>query len=123
MLEKRKIELVELHLELQKNNLVVWTGVNISARDPKTGLALIQSNDIRYEEMRTQPMVVDLEGKVVEGGYKPSSEVYSHLYIYNHRPDTPDEIPQEDVEKLHQRYRNVYGQYPNPLPSRRRPAF
>ena len=123
MLEKRKIELVELHLELQKNNLVVWTGVNISARDPKTGLALIQSNDIRYEEMRTQPMVVDLEGKVVEGGYKPSSEVYSHLYIYNHRPDTPDEIPQADVEKLHQRYRNVYGQYPNPLPSGTRPAF
>ena len=123
MLEKRKIELVELHLELQKNNLVVWTGVNISARDPKTGLALIQSNDIRYEEMRTQPMMVDLEGKVVEGGYKPSSDVYSHLYIYKHRPDTPDEIPQADVEKLHQRYRNVYGQYPNPLPSGTRPAF
>ena len=88
MLEKLKEELVELHLELPKNNLVVWTGGNVSARDPETGLVVIKASGIRYEEMRPQHMVVmDLDGKIVEGDYKPSSDAYSHLYIYKHRPD------------------------------------
>ncbi len=80
MLEKLKEELVDLHLELPKNNLVVWTGGNVSARDPETGLIVIKASGIRYEEMRPQHMVViDLDGKLVEGDYKPSSDVYSHL--------------------------------------------
>lgn len=88
MLEKLKEELVELHLELPKNNLVVWTGGNVSARDPQTGLVVIKASGIRYEEMHPQHMVVvDLDGKLVEGDYKPSSDVYSHLYIYRHRED------------------------------------
>ncbi len=88
MLEKLKEELVELHLELPKNNLVAWTGGNVSARDPKTGLVVIKASGIRYEEMRLQHMVVvDIDSKMVEGDFKPSSDVYSHLYIYKHRPD------------------------------------
>jgi L-ribulose-5-phosphate 4-epimerase len=88
MLEKLKEELVQLHLELPKYNLVVWTGGNVSARDPETGLVVIKASGIRYEEMRPQHMVVvDMNGKVVEGDYKPSSDLYSHLYIYQHRED------------------------------------
>jgi L-ribulose-5-phosphate 4-epimerase len=88
MLEKLKEELVQLHLELPRNNLVVWTGGNVSARDPESGLVVIKASGIRYEEMRPQHMVVvDLEGKMMEGDYKPSSDVYSHLYIYKHRAD------------------------------------
>lgn len=86
MLEKLKEELVQLHLELPKHDLVVWTGGNVSARDPGTGLVVIKASGIRYEEMRPQHMVVvDLEGNPVEGDYKPSSDVYSHLYVYRHR--------------------------------------
>jgi L-ribulose-5-phosphate 4-epimerase len=88
MLEKLKEELLQLHLELPKNNLVVWTGGNVSARDPGTGLVVIKASGIRYDEMRLEHMVVmDMDGNRVEGDYKPSSDVFSHLYIYKHRAD------------------------------------
>ena len=50
MLEKLKEELVQLHLELPKNNLVVWTGGNVSARDPETGLVVIKASGITFDE-------------------------------------------------------------------------
>jgi L-ribulose-5-phosphate 4-epimerase len=88
MLEKLKEELVELHLELPKHNLVVWTGGNVSARDAETGLVVIKASGVRYEEMRPEHMVLmDLDGKIIEGNLKPSSDTASHLYIYRHRPD------------------------------------
>lgn len=88
MLEKLKEELVYLHLKLVENQLVVWTGGNISARDPETGLIVIKASGIPYEGMGPQHMVVmNLDGKVVEGDLKPSSDVYSHIYIYKHRAD------------------------------------
>jgi L-ribulose-5-phosphate 4-epimerase len=88
MLQELKEKLLELHLELPKNNLVVWTGGNISARDPESGLVVIKASGIRYEEMRPEHMLVlDLDGKIVEGDFKPSSDTASHLYIYRHRAD------------------------------------
>ncbi|MGA2489160.1 MAG: L-ribulose-5-phosphate 4-epimerase [Anaerolineales bacterium] len=88
MLEKLKEELVQLHLELPKNNLVMWTGGNVSARDPLTDLVVIKPSGIRYEDLTPESMVVvDLNGKVVEGKYKPSSDTFAHVYIYRHRPD------------------------------------
>ena len=88
MLEQLKEELFLLHLELLKYNLVVWTGGNISARDPQTGLVVIKPSGVRYEQMRPEHMVVvDLEGRTVEGNLKPSSDTASHLYIYKHRSD------------------------------------
>lgn len=88
MLEQIKEELVPLHLELPKNNLVVWTGGNISARDPESGLVAIKPSGIHYEDLQAEHMVVlDLSGKVLEGDLKPSSDTSSHLYIYRHRPD------------------------------------
>ena len=80
MLEKLKEELVQLHLELPKHNLVVWTGGNVSARDPESGLVVIKASGVRYEDMRPEHMVVvDLDGKIVEGDFKPSSDTASHL--------------------------------------------
>jgi L-ribulose-5-phosphate 4-epimerase len=111
MLEKLKEELVELHLELPKNNLVVWTGGNVSARDPQTGLVAIKASGIRYEEMRPEHMtVVDLDGKVVEGDFKPSSDVYSHLYIYKHRPDVGG------VVHTHSVYATAFAAVNKPIP-------
>jgi L-ribulose-5-phosphate 4-epimerase len=111
MLEKLKEELVDLHLELPKNNLVVWTGGNVSARDPETGHVVIKASGIRYEEMRPQHMViVDLEGKMVEGDYKPSSDVYSHLYIYKHRPDVGG------VVHTHSTYATAFAAVNKPIP-------
>ena len=111
MLEKLKEELVELHLELPKNNLVVWTGGNVSARDPETGFIVIKASGIRYEEMQPQHMViVDIDGKMVEGDYKPSSDVYSHLYIYKHRADVGG------VVHTHSVYATAFAAVNKPIP-------
>jgi L-ribulose-5-phosphate 4-epimerase len=81
-------ELWRLHLELPKNNLVTWTGGNVSARDAQSGLVVIKPSGIRYDDLRPEHMVVvDLQGNIVEGSLKPSSDTASHLYIYRQRPD------------------------------------
>jgi L-ribulose-5-phosphate 4-epimerase len=111
MLEKLKEELVQLHLELPKNNLVVWTGGNVSARDLETGLVVIKASGIRYEEMRPEHMVVmDMDGKKVDGAFKPSSDVFSHLYIYTHRPDVLG------VVHTHSHYATAFAALGKPIP-------
>ena len=88
MLDKLKEQLVQLHLELPKNNLVVWTGGNVSARDPETGYVAIKPSGVRYEDLHPNHIVIlDLDGNIVEGDLKPSSDTASHLYIYRHRAD------------------------------------
>ena len=111
MLERLKEQLVQLHLELPKNDLVRWTGGNVSARDLQTGLVVIKASGIRYEEMRPEHMVVmDLDGKHLEGDYKPSSDVFSHLYIYKHRPDVGG------VVHTHSRYATAFASLGKPIP-------
>lgn len=111
MLEQLKEQLVQLHLELPKNDLVRWTGGNVSARDAETGLVVIKASGIRYEEMRPEHMVVmDLDGNRVEGDFKPSSDVYSHLYIYKHRPDVGG------VVHTHSRYATAFAAVGRPIP-------
>jgi len=88
MLESLRQEVYRLHLELPRHNLVVWTSGNVSGRDLETGLVAIKPSGVRYDDLTPENMViVDLEGKVVEGPLKPSSDVDAHLYIYRHRPD------------------------------------
>jgi L-ribulose-5-phosphate 4-epimerase len=88
MLETLRLEIYRLHLELPRNNLVTWTSGNLSGRDPDSGLVVIKPSGIRYEDLTPENMVVvDLEGKIVEGKYKPSSDTAAHLYVYRHRPE------------------------------------
>jgi L-ribulose-5-phosphate 4-epimerase len=111
MLELLKEQLLQLHLELPKNGLVVWTGGNVSARDAGTGLVVIKASGIRYEDMRAEHLVVmDLEGNVVEGGFKPSSDAFSHLYIYRHRPDV------FGIVHTHSRYATAFAAVGKAIP-------
>jgi L-ribulose-5-phosphate 4-epimerase len=111
MLEQLKTELVELHLELPRHELVVWTGGNVSARDSKTGLVVIKPSGVRYEDLRPEQMVVvDLQGQVVEGDLKPSSDTASHLYIYRHRPDVGG------VVHTHSPYATAFAAVGRPIP-------
>ncbi len=88
MLENLREELYQLHLELPRNKLVAWTSGNISGRDPITGLVVIKPSGVRYESLTPQKMVViDLEGRLVEGEYKPSSDTFAHVYVYRQRPE------------------------------------
>lgn len=111
MLEQLKEELYQLHLELPKHDLVVWTGGNVSARDPESGLVVIKPSGVRYEQLRPEHMVVvDLAGQPVEGRLKPSSDTASHLYIYRHRPDVGG------VVHTHSRYATAFAAVGRPIP-------
>jgi L-ribulose-5-phosphate 4-epimerase len=111
MLEKLKEQLYELHLELPKNNLVKWTGGNVSARDPLTGFVVIKPSGLRYEALRPEHMVIlDLDGKRVEGDLKPSSDTASHLYIYRHRPDI------NGIVHTHSPYATAFAALGKPIP-------
>jgi L-ribulose-5-phosphate 4-epimerase len=88
MLDQLKEQVWKLHLALPRNGLVVWTGGNVSARDPESGLVVIKPSGVLYDELRPEDhVVVNMEGDIVEGELKPSSDTASHLYIYRHRPD------------------------------------
>ncbi len=111
MLEKLKEELVRLHLELPKYNLVVWTGGNVSIRDVETGLVLIKPSGVRYGDLRPEHMVVvDLDGRVIEGSLKPSSDTASHLYVYRHRSDV------NGVVHTHSRYATAFAAIGKSIP-------
>ncbi len=110
-LESIRRELVDLHDELPRNGLVVWTGGNISARDPETGLVAIKPSGVRYGELTPESMVVvDLDGRIVEGDLKPSSDTASHLYIYRHRPDV------NGVVHTHSRYATAFAAVGRSIP-------
>lgn len=88
LLNQLRDEICRLHVELPRNNLVTWTSGNVSGRDPESGLVVIKPSGIRYHELTPENMVVvNLEGQVVEGSLKPSSDTFAHVYLYRHRPD------------------------------------
>lgn len=88
MLEALREQVAHFHQELPHNNLVAWTSGNVSGRDPDTGYVVIKPSGVRYPDLTPDKLVVvDLEGNVVEGELKPSSDTASHLYIYRHRDD------------------------------------
>lgn len=111
MLEHLKEEVYQLHLELPKNQLVVWTSGNVSARDPRTDYVVIKPSGVRYEDLRPEQMVVvGLDGQRIEGDLKPSSDTASHLYIYRHRPDV------NGVVHTHSPYATAFAALGQPIP-------
>ena len=86
MLEMLKSEVCEQNHELPNNGLVVGSGGNVSGRDPETGLIVIKPSGIKFSQLTPEKMViVDLNGKLIEGELKPSVDTGIHLYIYKHR--------------------------------------
>lgn len=111
MLDSIREQLYQLHLELPKQNLVTWTAGNISARDPETNLVVIKPSGVRYEHLRPEDMVVvNLEGDLIEGALKPSSDTASHLYIYQQRPDV------FGVAHTHSPYATAFAALGRPIP-------
>jgi len=88
MLEKLKEEVFKANLDLVKHGLVIFTWGNVSAIDRATGLVVIKPSGVSYEDMKADDMVViDLEGEVVEGKLKPSSDTATHLILYKSFPN------------------------------------
>lgn len=85
MLEKLKQEVLEANLDLVRNGLVILTWGNVSAIDRESGLVVIKPSGVSYSEMKAEDMVVvDLDGKIIEGDLRPSSDTPTHLAIYRH---------------------------------------
>ena len=83
MLEKLKEEVLKANLLLPKHNLVTFTWGNVSAIDREKGLIVIKPSGVEYDEMKASDMVVvDLDGNVVEGNLRPSSDTPTHIELY-----------------------------------------
>jgi L-ribulose-5-phosphate 4-epimerase len=88
MLEELKQQVLEANLDLVKHGLVIFTWGNVSAIDRNTGLVVIKPSGVSYDNMKAADMVVvDMEGKVVEGSLKPSSDTPTHLVLYKAFPE------------------------------------
>jgi len=88
MIRAIRAEVCALHAELTRWGLVTWTAGNVSARVPGEDLLVIKPSGISYDEICADNMVVtDLDGNLVEGEHKPSSDTAAHAYVYKHMPD------------------------------------
>jgi len=87
MLEELKKRVYEQNIALVRHGLVVLTWGNVSARDRETGLIVIKPSGVAYGSMKAEDMVVvDADGRTVEGKYRPSSDLPTHLYLYREYP-------------------------------------
>ncbi len=112
LLESLRREICGLHAELVRNRLVAWTSGNVSGRDSETGLVVIKPSGVRYEALTPENMViVDLDSKVVEGSYKPSSDTQAHVYVYRHRPDV------NGVVHTHSGFATAFASAGRPIPA------
>lgn len=83
MLEELKEKVCRANLDLVKHGLVIFTWGNVSAIDRESGLVVIKPSGVSYDGMKPSDMVVvDLEGNVVEGELRPSSDTPTHLVLY-----------------------------------------
>ncbi len=111
LLESIRHELVRLNQELPKNHLVTWTSGNVSIRDKETGYVAIKPSGVMFEDLTAEDMVVvDLDGKVVEGKRKFSSDTASHLYIYRYMPEV------FGVVHTHSNYATAFAAIGKPIP-------
>ena len=87
MLEELKDRVCRANLDLVRHGLVLFTWGNVSAIDRESGLVVIKPSGVSYDDMKPEDMVVvDLDGKVVEGCLNPSSDTPTHVVLYKAFP-------------------------------------
>ena len=88
MLENLKVQVLQANLLLPEYNLVTFTWGNVSGIDRESGLVVIKPSGVSYDSMTKDDMVVvDLDGHVVEGKWRPSSDTPTHLALYKAYPN------------------------------------
>jgi L-ribulose-5-phosphate 4-epimerase len=86
--ERLRQEVCAMNCELPRQGLVTWTSGNVSGRDPETGYVVIKPSGVAYADLTPANMVVvDLDGKVIEGPLRPSVDTATHLVVYRERAD------------------------------------
>ena len=111
LLDQLRDEICHLHNELPRNNLVTWTSGNVSGRDPESGLVVIKPSGVPYDKLTPENMVVvNLDGKIVEGTLKPSSDTFAHVYVYRHRPEV------NGIVHTHSTFATAWAAVGRPIP-------
>ncbi|MEC1375919.1 L-ribulose-5-phosphate 4-epimerase [Heyndrickxia oleronia] len=112
MLEKLKAEVLEANLSLPKYNLVTFTWGNVSGIDRDSGLVVIKPSGVEYEKLKLEDLVVvDLEGNIVEGQLRPSSDTKTHLVLYKHFSDIGG------IVHTHSTWATIWSQAKKDLPA------
>lgn len=112
MLEKLKTEVLEANLEIVRRGLVLYTFGNASGIDRQAGLVAIKPSGVPYETMKPADLVVtDLEGKIVEGTLRPSSDLATHLHLYREFPSIGG------VVHTHSEYATAWAQAGREIPA------
>lgn len=112
LLENLRNIVWKCNLELPKNDLVKMTSGNVSGRDPESGLVVIKPSGVSFEDLTPEDIVVvDMEGRVVEGKLKPSTDTDTHLYVYNRRPDV------FGIVHTHSPYASSFAALGHPIPA------
>jgi L-ribulose-5-phosphate 4-epimerase len=109
--EALRREVCALHMELARNGLVAWTSGNLSARVPGEELMVIKASGIPYAELAPDSIVVcDLQGELVEGSLRPSSDAATHGYIYREMPEVGG------IAHTHSAYATAWAIRGEPIP-------
>ena len=112
MLENLKEEVFKANMLLPKYNLVTFTWGNVSGIDREKGLVVIKPSGVEYEKMTKEDMVVvDLEGNVVEGNLRPSSDTATHIELYKNFKDI------KGIVHTHSTYATIWAQAGINLPA------
>ena len=111
MYESLKQRVYEANLDLQRQGLVVLTWGNVSAIDRDKGIVAIKPSGVRYEDLSPESIVlVDLEGRVVAGTLKPSSDTATHVELYRRFARVGG------VCHTHSMYATMWSQAQRPIP-------
>jgi L-ribulose-5-phosphate 4-epimerase len=104
-------EVCDLHAQLTKYQLVIWTAGNVSARVPGHDLMVIKPSGVDYDALTADDMVVcDLHGNLVDGRLAPSSDTAAHAYVYRHMPQVGG------VAHTHSTYATAWAARGEPIP-------
>jgi L-ribulose-5-phosphate 4-epimerase len=106
-----RAEVADLHRELTRYQLVIWTAGNVSARVPGHDLLVIKPSGVSYDALTPESMVVtDLHGELVDGEHSPSSDTAAHAYVYRHLPEVGG------VVHTHSTYATAWAARSEPIP-------
>ena len=110
-IEELRRTVSDLHAQLTRYELVVWTAGNVSARVPGQDLMVIKPSGLSYDELTAESMVVcDLQGEVVEGDRSPSSDTAAAAYVYREMPHVGG------VVHTHSTYATAWAARGEPIP-------
>lgn len=111
MLKELREEVLEANLELVRRGLVLYTFGNASGISRADGLVVIKPSGVPYETMKPEDLVItDLDGKIVEGKLRPSSDLATHVILYKAFPSIGG------VTHTHSEYATAWAQARKPIP-------